>query len=538
MRGDISSFSYISVYQKPAILFKPSGNPKSTFISNQNLRKSGYLLLVIAVCTSLSVFLLGFSPPVPCTFDHQRLQTETGREFNNVELSSSLHNVSYSQEFWKQPDDLGFRPCLNFSDGYRRASNGGTEKRRTFLMVVVSGGLNQQRNQIIDAVVIARILNTSLVLPVLQVNRVWGDESEFSDIFDDQHFKQTLKDDVHIVSTLPPTTTYIGRTRRRRRRSISSSIKQLHVNEDWIRKQFMGRLNKHGALILSGLDSKLSKDLGPDLQKLRCKVAFHALKFRAWIEEIGEKLAKRMGEGGPYMALHLRLEKDVWLRTGCLPGLGEEVDRLVQSDRLAHPELLTSRINMTARDRYVAGLCPLNAIEVTRLLKALGASNGTRIYMAGGEALGGDKALEPLRSQFPHLYNKWVLAAAEGELDLVKLKHRPSVLAAIDYVVCLNSQVFMANHGGNMARALQGHRAYLGHMKHITPNKKKLVQLLMNKNLTETEMVERIKEIHVLSLWGSPSAGTKTSGRDVIAYPISHCMCTGPEPSLFTRSLQ
>jgi len=36
--------------------------------------------------------------------------------------------------------------------------------------------LNQQRNEIVDAVVIARILEASLVVPVLQVNLIWGDE--------------------------------------------------------------------------------------------------------------------------------------------------------------------------------------------------------------------------------------------------------------------------------------------------------------------------------------------------------------------------
>ena len=44
------------------------------------------------------------------------------------------------------------------------------------MVVVASGGLNQQRNQIVDVVIIARILETALVVPVLQVNLIWGDE--------------------------------------------------------------------------------------------------------------------------------------------------------------------------------------------------------------------------------------------------------------------------------------------------------------------------------------------------------------------------
>ena len=76
----------------------------------------------------------------------------------------------------EKPDGLGYKPCLSFSRDYRRASEGVLKDRRKYLMVVVSGGLNQQRNQIVDAVVIARILGAALVVPILQVNVIWGDE--------------------------------------------------------------------------------------------------------------------------------------------------------------------------------------------------------------------------------------------------------------------------------------------------------------------------------------------------------------------------
>jgi hypothetical protein len=71
---------------------------------------------------------------------------------------------------------LGYKPCLKFSSDYRRGSELIFEDRRKYLLVVVSGGMNQQRNQIVDAVVIARILGAALVVPILQVNVIWGDE--------------------------------------------------------------------------------------------------------------------------------------------------------------------------------------------------------------------------------------------------------------------------------------------------------------------------------------------------------------------------
>lgn len=86
-------------------------------------------------------------------------------------------NVSKEErEFWAQPDGEGYKPCLDFSIKYRKASARISKEKRKFLVAVVSGGVNQQRNQIVDAVVIARILEVALVVPVLQVNLIWGDD--------------------------------------------------------------------------------------------------------------------------------------------------------------------------------------------------------------------------------------------------------------------------------------------------------------------------------------------------------------------------
>lgn len=89
-----------------------------------------------------------------------------------------------------------------------------------------------------------------------------------------------------------------------------------------------------------------------------------------------------------------------------------------------------------------------------RLLRALGAPRDARIYWAGGEPLGGKEALKPLTSEFPHLYNKYDIALP---LELKPFAKRASIMAAIDYIVCKESDVFMASHGGNMGHAIQVH---------------------------------------------------------------------------------
>ncbi|KAI3826915.1 hypothetical protein L1987_00975 [Smallanthus sonchifolius] len=415
-------------------------------------------------------------------------------------------------DFWEQPDGLGYRPCLDFSEEYRKSSVEILKDRTKYLVVVVSGGMNQQRNQIVDAVVIARILGATLVVPILQVNVIWGDESEFSDIFDAEHFKRTLADDVRVVSSLP--------SNHLMSRPVEEKHTPLHVSPQWIRSRYLRRMRRECVLLLRGLDSRLSKDLPSDLQKLRCKVAFHALRFAPPIFELGNKLTERMRSKGPYLALHLRMEKDVWVRTGCLPGLSSKYDQIIYNERKLRPELLTSRSNMTYHDRKLAGLCPLNALEVTRLLKALGAPKTARIFWAGGDPLGGKEVLLPLMKEYPNFYNKEDLALP-GELE--PFAKKASIMAALDYIVSENSDVFMPSHGGNMGHAIQGHRAYAGHKKTITPNKRQMLSYFLNSSLPEAEFNKIIFDLHRDSM-GQPVIRTNKSGRDVTKYPIPECM--------------
>ncbi|VVB17870.1 unnamed protein product [Arabis nemorensis] len=456
------------------------------FISDDNR----HLLTSLAVSTAPSLF------PLPARGGYSGNMTEE------------------EKEFWKQPNGEGYKPCLDFSLDYRKKSARVSKEKRRFLVVVVSGGLNQQRNQIVDAVVIARILEAALVVPVLQVNRVWGDESEFSDIFDVEHFKKTLRSDVRIVSSLPS-------THLMSRQTIENQI-PWDVSPVWIRAKFFKLLTEEGLLVLKGLDSRLAKNLPLDLQKLRCKVAFHALRFAAPIENLGNRLARRMWIEGPYIALHLRLEKDVWVRTGCLTGLGSEFDRVIAETRMAQPRYLTGRLNMSYTERRLAGFCPLNAFEIARLLKALGAPSNASIYIAGGEPFGGGpRALEPLAKVFPNLVTKETLAH-KGEL--LPYTNRSSALAAIDYIVSLSSNVFLPSHGGNMAKAMQGNRAYVGHRKFIMPNKRAMLPLMENSSVSESELSLVTRKLHHKTQ-GHPESRRGRRDRDVVAYPVPECMC-------------
>ncbi|CAF1710795.1 BnaUnng01980D [Brassica napus] len=97
-------------------------------------------------------------------------------------------------------------------------------------------------------------------------------------------------------------------------------------------------------------------------------------------------------------------------------------------------------------------------------------------------------------------------------------------MAAIDYIVCKESDVFMASHGGNMGCAIKGHSAYEGHKKLITPNKRQMLPYFLNKTMTETESEKMMKKLHKQSL-GQPEIRVSKAGRDLTKYPVPECMC-------------
>lgn len=109
---------------------------------------------------------------------------------------------------------------------------------------------------------------------------------------------------------------------------------------------------------------------------------------------------------------------------------------------------------LDAENERSRGKCPLSPYEVGLMLRALGFGNDTYLYVASGEIYGGEETLQPLREFFPNFYTKEALA---GE-NLKPFLSFSSRLAAIDYIVCEDSDVFVTNNNGNMAKILAGRR--------------------------------------------------------------------------------
>ncbi|XP_047094289.1 O-fucosyltransferase 9-like [Lolium rigidum] len=120
------------------------------------------------------------------------------------------------------------------------------------------------------------------------------------------------------------------------------------------------------------------------------------------------------------------------------------------------------------------GKCPLTPLKVGMMLRGMGFNNTTFLYVASGKIQNAAKYMVPLRQMFPLLETKDTLALPE---ELAEFKGYSSRLAALDYTISIQSEVFVTTQGGNFPHFLMGHRRYLlgGNAKTIKPDKRKVV---------------------------------------------------------------
>ncbi|CAL9099897.1 unnamed protein product [Musa textilis] len=407
-------------------------------------------------------------------------------------MQSEFNHSNALMMAWHQKTTQKWKPCLR-----KRSLQAELSPSNGFLIIEANGGLNQQRLSISDAVAVAGILNATLVIPIFHFNSVWRDSSKFKDIFDEEYFKETLKNHVRVVKELPQD--MLQRFDNNISNILNMRTKALSSKAYYLQK-VLPKLLENGAVRIAPFSYRLAHSVPSSIQRLRCLTNYEALRFSPPIRTLAERMIDRMvknssSNGGKYISVHLRFEKDMVAFSCCTYDGGQqektEMDKARERGWRGKFNKPGRVIRPEANRRN--GKCPLTPLEVGMMLRGMGFGNTTTIYVASGKIYNAQKYMAPLHQLFPLLETKETLASAD---ELAPFKGHSSRLAALDYTVCAHSEVFVTTQGGNFPHFLMGHRRYFnGHSKTIKPDKRKLVLSFDNPNIRWDRFKHHMQEI-------------------------------------------
>ncbi|VAI34080.1 unnamed protein product [Triticum turgidum subsp. durum] len=350
----------------------------------------------------------------------------TGVELNAMKIADNTEITKAGLELQTEATEE-IKPCWTKPSPKDDQSNG-------FVTLSLTIGPEYHASQIADAVVIARYLGATLVLPEIRGNEL-GKSRKFQDMYDVEKFKMNLDGVVKVVDKLPAEWT----TKKPAVIRVPN-----RVTEDFILDTIQPAFQKNSylrlAIIFSSVSLKPKGTNNKDLDSTACHAMFTGLKLNAEYSEVAEQMLGRLKE------------------------LSKKSDGRVLAVDM-RTDLLEKKTCKTSAGARRKGC--YNPQEVLNFLKKVGFSANTTIYLT---ETWWHKGLNNLKRDF-NLQSVFVQddimpAEKKGEF----LNSGDSDLArALDLEICSQSDVFVPAIPGMFYGNVAGKRIASGLTQILVP---------------------------------------------------------------------
>ncbi|CAL1373982.1 unnamed protein product [Linum trigynum] len=302
------------------------------------------------------------------------------------------------------------------------------EDYKGFVTFSLTNGPEYHVSQISDAVVIARYLQATLVLPDIRGDRP-GDERKFEEIYDVGKFINGLDGVVKVARELPVSVSLrdfevIRVPNRVTEEYIAEKIEPVFRRKGNIRvASYFPTLNMRKTAQKSGSDS------------LACLAMFDTLELKPEVNEVVEDMVTRLKtlsrhSDGRFIAVDLRV--DMLEKKGC------------------HASATKS--------------C-YNAHEIALFLRKVGFGSDTVIYLTQSRW---DESLDVLKDIFPKTYTKESIIPAEKKSKFLGSEDS-EFEKVIDFDLCSRSDVFVPAISGLFYANVAGKRIATGKTQILVP---------------------------------------------------------------------
>ncbi|KAJ3676863.1 hypothetical protein LUZ60_002587 [Juncus effusus] len=297
------------------------------------------------------------------------------------------------------------------------------EESKGYITLSLTSGPEYHISQITNAVVIAKYLGATLILPDIRGSEL-GHKRSFDDIYDVENFISTLNNIIKVKKEVPADVAG--------RQPTLIRVKN-RISEDQIAKMILPTFRNNNYIRLAISFQSMSfkpKELYNDKYLLAssCVAMFEALKFQNELLQMGEIMIQRLRSLGSkqFVAVDLKVDCTDFLAKRCF-----------------------------------------GASEIAQFLKQLGYDSDTVVYLT--ETWWGE-SLNPLKEAFPKTYTKDDIIPAEKKGKFLKPGNQ-DLEKALDFHICSDSDIFVPAVSGFFYGQVSGRRIASGQTQIFVPAK-------------------------------------------------------------------